>query len=328
MGGVTALYEYANGLSRRGHDVHITHAEFWGRPGIASLDELRWFDFAPGITHHFCQGAITLPPADVIFGTGGDPDNGLPVLLIQGFEMFPKEMERAVFRTPCLKICVASWLREAGMQYGVPPDHVVYVPMGIDHDVFRMRTPLDDRRFHLGMLYSPHMAKGWVPGRKALELVRARRADTRAVIFGTESPPEALPAWITFVEDPDRDALARGIYNECRVFVQPSLYEGFGFTAVEAMACGCALVTTDNGGSRDYARPGETALLAEPGDVEGMARQIERLLADDDGRTRLARAGNAFVQRFQWDRAAELLEAELERYVADPDAVRHVELTN
>lgn len=314
------MYEYANGLRRRGHEINIAHGAFWGRPGVSSLEEISWFDFEPGITHHFGGSAIPLPRADIIFGTGAPPELGLPVLLIQGFEMFPKHLEREVFRTPCLKICVASWLCDAGVAYGVPSDQLAHVPMGIDHDTFRTVTPLDSRTTDVGILYSPHMAKGWAPGLQALEQVRARCGDISVVSFGTEEPDDALPSWVTFVHDPERRVLARGIYNSCRVFLQPSMYEGFGFTAVEAMACGCALVTTNNGGSRDYAVHGDTALVAEPGDIAALASHVERLLRDDETRERLANRGSEFVRRFEWDDACALLEQHLQRYVDDPAA--------
>lgn len=318
MGGVTALYEFANGLSRRGHTVHIAHGAFWGRAGVTTMEELSWFRFEPGIEHHLGAGAIELPAADVIFGTGAAAHLGLPVLVVQGFEMFPERLERQVFRTPCLKVCVASWLVGVGARYGVPAEQLVHVPMGIDHNLFQVTTPLDQRPVHVGLLYNSHMAKGWLPGLRALELVARRHRDLRVTAFGTEQPPDALPPWMTFVYDPPPDVLVRDVYNQCRIFLQPSLYEGFGFTAVEAMACGCALVSTDNGGSADYALPGQTALLAPPGDAEQLARGVERFLQDDRFRIALAQAGRDYVQRFRWDRAAELLEGHLERYLADP----------
>jgi glycosyltransferase involved in cell wall biosynthesis len=85
------------------------------------------------------------------------------------------------------------------------------------------------------------------------------------------------------------------------------------------MACGCAVVTTSNGGSDEYAIHGETALVSQPRDVDTMAAHIERLLRDDDERIRIARAGNAFVERFEWDRSGELLEEFLLAYSRDPE---------
>lgn len=322
LGGVTALYEFANGLCRRGHEVHIAHGAFWGRPGIRDLSEVGWFRFEPGITHHIGDGPIPLPEADIIFGTDAPPEMGLPVLLVQGAEMFPEALERAVFRTPCLKVCVASWLVAAGARHGTPSEQLVHVPMGIDHDLFRVTTPLDERPLQVGMLYNDHPAKGWVPGLDALERVHALVPGTTALVFGTKAPPEALPEWVTLVVDPAPEVLVAEVYNRCRVFLQPSFWEGFGFTAVEAMACGCALVSTDNGGSLDYALDGDTALVAAEPDAAAMAELVASLLVDDPDRRRLAEQGIAHVQRFRWDRGAELLEGHLQRYLADPDAFR------
>lgn len=326
MGGVTAQYEFANGLRRLGHDIHIAHGAFWGRPGIKSLEEVPWFQFEPGIHHHFGDGDIALPPADVIFGTGAPPELGLPAVLVQGLDMFPPAMEQAVFRTPCLKVCVASWLVEAGARYGCPAEQLVHVPMGIDHTRFRSTRPAEARDVHVAMLYHDHQAKGWVPGKQALELVRASVPDLTAVVFGTKRPPEQLPEWITFILDPSPEALVRDVYGRCQVFLQPSYYEGFGFTALEAMACGAALVTTDNGGSRDYASDGVTALVVPPGDPQSMGRGIEALLHDPDRRRSIARAGEQHSRGFDWTSAAERLERHLLAYVADPGAYQRAPL--
>jgi glycosyltransferase involved in cell wall biosynthesis len=192
--------------------------------------------------------------------------------------------------------------------------------MGIDHRRFRVLRPLDERPLQVATLYHAHPAKGWPVGRAALEAAHRLVPELRAVVFGTSLPPEDLPSWMTFVLDPDQDRLVSEIYNASRVYLQPSDHEGFGFPAVEAMACGCALVTTDNGGSEDYAFAGETALVASPGDVDALARHIVRLLEDEDQRLRLAEAGRRFVARFDWDLAGAVLERELEHYLADPDA--------
>jgi glycosyltransferase involved in cell wall biosynthesis len=88
----------------------------------------------------------------------------------------------------------------------------------------------------------------------------------------------------------------------------PSHFEGWGLTGVEAMACGAALVVTNNGGSADDAFDGKTALVAEPGDVDGLATAAERLLTDQTLRLSLAAEGHSFVQRFTWESAADALE--------------------
>jgi glycosyltransferase involved in cell wall biosynthesis len=76
------------------------------------------------------------------------------------------------------------------------------------------------------------------------------------------------------------------------------------------MACGAALVTYDNGGCRDYARDGETALVARRRDVADLAARLELLARDPAHCARIAAAGRRLVTTaFDWDRAVGRLEA-------------------
>ena len=113
------------------------------------------------------------------------------------------------------------------------------------------------------MMYHPSREKGWDVARVALLELIVRRPQLRAVVFAmSEAPPEPLPEQVCVLVGLDHARLAAEVYNDTRVFVQASYHEGFGLTAIEAMGCGAALVTTDCGGSRDYAVPGETAVVA------------------------------------------------------------------
>lgn len=319
MGGVTVLYEFANALARRGHEVHLLHVRFWGRH-IESLDDLSWFTFDPGVRHQVDLGqGFAFPDADVVFGTEAPPSAGLPVLLHQGRHMFPADLERRLLALPSLKVCVASWLVQDAIDHGVPASELVHVPLGLDHGTFRVLAGLDDRPVHVGLLYNDHLNKGWMPASAALGVVRRSIPDLRVLVFGRIPPVVELPPWMEFRLAPSQPQLVDEVYNRCKVFVQASKVEGFGFTAVEAMACGCALVTSDNGGSRDYAVHGETALVSDPTDVGAMAEHVELLLRDDALRRRLATAGTELVAGFDWDHTGELLEATLLDYVRRPE---------
>jgi glycosyltransferase involved in cell wall biosynthesis len=214
---------------------------------------------------------------------------------------------------------VASWLVDVGIRHGAPPEQLWYVPLGIDHGTFAVQTAQDRRDYDVAMLFHPHREKGFAVGLEALVDLRRRMPELRAIVFGIDPPTFPLADWVGFLRAPDHATLARGVYNRSRIFLQPSYHEGFGYTAVEGMACGCALVTTDNGGSRDYAVDGGTALVVPPGDAPALAAAAERLLRDHTERARLAEAGAELVRRrFHWDTTAVLLEPRLEAYVADP----------
>jgi glycosyltransferase involved in cell wall biosynthesis len=317
-GGTTMFFEFANALARRGHEVHFIHAPAW--PHRVDRVEDIPFRFDPRVEHHISDSLddAALPEADVQFGHG--PDRlGHKAVIVQGFRLTGAAWDAQAYRALAPKICVATWLVDVGRWYGVDEEQLVHVPMGLDHDLFSVRTPLADRPVDVAMLYNPMPEKGWATGRAALEELARRRPGFRALVFTLGDPlNDELPDGVELVTGLDQARLADEVYGRTRVMVQASRHEGFGLTAIEAMACGAALVTTDCGGSRDYAIPGETASVVGRDDPMALADATEALLVDESRRLELARAGERFVRRFDWERSGELLEACLERYVADP----------
>jgi glycosyltransferase involved in cell wall biosynthesis len=92
------------------------------------------------------------------------------------------------------------------------------------------------------------------------------------------------------------------VYLDHDILIWPSLREGYGLPPVEAMACGCAVATTANGGSDEFAAPGRTALVSAAGDVDALAASVVRLATDPPMRRRLAGEAEAFVRRdLGWD---------------------------
>jgi glycosyltransferase involved in cell wall biosynthesis len=245
------------------------------------------------------------------------------VVFVLGHGMLPEQWERDSFRSACPKVCMAKWLTRVGERYGSRPEQMIYVPTGMDQDLFKVVTPFDQRPIDVSLLYgAPHPAKGWDVGVAALNKVRAERPDLNVMTFSVPPPTIPIPDWMDFTLDPDRQELADGIYNSSKVFIQPSHHEGFGLTALEAMACGSALVTTDNGGSEDYAIHDQSALVVPPRDPDAMAAAILRLLDDVELRRRISGAGSAVARTFRWERSGEIFERFLEDYVADPERFR------
>lgn len=322
VGGAIAVYEFANGMCRRGHEVHLLHRPF-PQPGwpIPALEDMTWCRFEEGIVHHrsdpFDVG--DLPDADFVFSNepGLAARQGLPLIFVQG-TMMGRVAQEARMQQPCPKLCVAGWLVELGRSIGVPPDELVHLPPGIDPGKYRVKVPITSRPVQVAMLHHTHPLKGTFAGLKALETARVAVPDLEAVLFGTYEPTVPMPDWVTFLYSPPQDVIVDVVYNNSRVYLSPSLEEGFGLTALEAMASGCALVTTANGGSADYAVHGETALVCEPSDIDTMSRHIVSLLSDDELRGRVATSGRQLAERSTWDASAARLEAVLEQYGADP----------
>jgi len=101
-----------------------------------------------------------------------------------------------------------------------------------------------------------------------------------------------------YVPEADLPALLSG----ARLFVFPSLYEGFGFPVLEAMACGVPVVCSNASSLPEVV--GEAALLVDPHDVDALAEAIVRAWCDKDLREELIARGFRQVRRFSWERAA------------------------
>jgi glycosyltransferase involved in cell wall biosynthesis len=92
------------------------------------------------------------------------------------------------------------------------------------------------------------------------------------------------------------------LYRGARIFCLPSIYEGFGLPALEALACGVPTIVSTGGSLPEVV--GESGVTLDPHDPEAWAAAIERLLLDKDQEERLRAAGPVQAARFSWHRAA------------------------
>jgi len=135
-------------------------------------------------------------------------------------------------------------------------------------------------------------------------LVLAGRAtdDAAAWLARIAEPPlEGHVTHLGYVEEQDRETL----YAGARLLVLPSLDEGFGLTALEAMSAGVPLVASNRGSLPEVA--GDAAVLIDPTDVRALAAAIERALTDTAWATDRAQAGLARAQTFTWAESAAAL---------------------
>jgi glycosyltransferase involved in cell wall biosynthesis len=142
------------------------------------------------------------------------------------------------------------------------------------------------------------------------ELVTHRHDDIDLVIVGPKryraeeviraAGPVAARVHFTGYID-DRQLAAA--YRCSRVFVLPSLYEGFGLPALEAMAHGVPVACSRAGALPEVC--GESAVMFDPLSVPGIAEAIHHLLKDASLRQRLSKAGPAQAAKFSWKKTAE-----------------------
>ena len=97
-------------------------------------------------------------------------------------------------------------------------------------------------------------------------------------------------------------AVLNALYNQARIVLHPSYYEGFGLPLVEAMAAGVPLVTSSVSSMPEVVGP--AALLVSPGDSGAIARALRTLDEDEALRDRLIAAGRQRLGRFDWTETA------------------------
>jgi glycosyltransferase involved in cell wall biosynthesis len=127
---------------------------------------------------------------------------------------------------------------------------------------------------------------------------------------------------ITLTGRVTQDELIR-LYNRTELFVSPSLYEGFGLPAAEAMACGAPLIATTAGAFPEVVEDGVSGILVQPGDAHALANAVDRLIDDPRERQRLGYEGRKrIIERFSWRETAVKTLALYEEVLAQAKARR------
>lgn len=335
VGGYTVIYQYANRLVARGHEVTVVHARlppagnvsfyrrmrYWaGRGGDRwGHHHVRWFPLDRRVRLGLLpsRDGACLPQADAVFATAWQTapvvaaaplDRGEKFYFIQHHEVWSGSQREvdATWRLPLHKIVIARWLQAEAERLEVGP--VDYLPIAMDHRIYRLIRPMTGRAPRVAMMYSPLEFKGCRYGLQALEMTRAQRPELEAVLFGTSPRPRDLPAWIVYHHDPPRKTLVEEIYNGAAIFLAPSLAEGWPAPPAEAALCGCAIVASANGGVQEYVEHERTGLLSPLRDATALSRDLCRLLQDEPLRLRLADGARRRLLPLDWERNTERLQ--------------------
>ena len=113
------------------------------------------------------------------------------------------------------------------------------------------------------------------------------------------------------------DDLKKEFLRNAVFLVMPSRFEGWGIAAIEAAACGKAVIGTNIPGLKDAIINGKTGLLVEPNDPGALAEAMKNLLHDEELRASLGRNGRKWAQNFTWDKIAEKQEAFYTTVISD-----------
>jgi glycosyltransferase involved in cell wall biosynthesis len=201
---------------------------------------------------------------------------------------------------------------------GIPDEQISVVYEGIDHSLFR---PVSHRIYNYPYILfvgTEHPRKNFATLVKAfsqlkgefrfnkLKLVKVGNAGGQEADF-REKTMETVKAlglvneviFTGFVPEADLPAY----YSGAEVFVLPSLYEGFGFPVLEAMACACPVVTSNTSSLPEVT--GEAGIMVDPYDTDSLAKAMRQVLTDSELRDNMIEKGLEQSKRFSWEKAAE-----------------------
>ncbi len=328
-GGFLIVYQYANLLSRRGHSVTITHTASV-RKGIRVLfgilrqmrlkkNKKEWFAFDDSIQLRYINTLCeeNIENADIIIATacetasfvnGYSKKKGKKIYFIQGFETWvgSKKMVLDTWQYPMKKIVISKDLYKIASDNKI--NDVTYVPNAIDLDKYKVIKAVNERQDVIAMMYSEDPLKGCKYGLGALVDLKRRHSSINVVLFGKEPRPKSIPGWIAYYENPEQKFLVEKIYNHAKYFICPSIYEGWGLPAMESMACGAVLITSDCGGIRDFAVDRHNALICEPKSTNGIMKCVEELLENEELARKLVTNALNDIKSFSWEESVEKFE--------------------
>jgi glycosyltransferase involved in cell wall biosynthesis len=209
-------------------------------------------------------------------------------------------------------ICVSADLQQRCLEYGVRPERCLLIENAIDTEAFRRRLPVEQAKARLGL--EPGRFTIGAVGRLADEkgfdvliraVARAIRAglDVNLLIAGEGDEKPHLEALIGELGMGQRVRLlgyradTRELYEALDLYALSSHREGLPNVLLEAAAMEVPVVATRIAGVPRLVRHGETGLLVEPGNVEGMATAITHLFENPGSRAALAALGRETVEK-------------------------------
>jgi glycosyltransferase involved in cell wall biosynthesis len=190
---------------------------------------------------------------------------------------------------------------------GVPARKIRTIANGIDVQTFERACPSQALNFDgskvVGMVARLDLKKGFEYLLRAASELHSAFPGLKVVIVGEGPDRNEIEGMIQRFGLQSNVILAGqhsdmpGIYAAMDVFVLPSLNEGLPMTILEAMAASRPVIATRVGAIPRVIQDGETGLLVDPGDTDGLRNALARLLADSDLCSRLGAAGHDWVSR-------------------------------
>jgi glycosyltransferase involved in cell wall biosynthesis/Tfp pilus assembly protein PilF len=315
-GGVKVVFEQANRLKDRGHDVSIY---------CNKHESDSWFDLHAPIFYFTDHQEI--PKSDIAIGTYFSTlpilqklESTLKIHLCQGYEvsLYDPEKEKAIiltikddYRRIKEKIVVSKWLKEQiDSEFNTD---TCYIPNGIDKYVFSLNKHEKNKIPRILVVGNYNLEIKGV--HIALEAVKKYQENNKITIVRLASEKTKNDEEFEFhdMSKMIQDDIAK-IYDSCDVTVCASYkVEGFSLPPLESMASGTPVITTDSGGVNDYAINNQNSLIVSPGNSKAIHHALCLLLTNETLYSRLVEQGLQTANNYLWHTRIDMLESHLYR---------------
>lgn len=204
-----------------------------------------------------------------------------------------------------------STKRDVHKDFKIPMQRMVRIHHGIDHELFTPQPHITRRKNRLMATASADVPlKGLIYLIRAYHMLLADHPDLELVVVGRLREGQTMDELnrlgirdrVKFISGLSGEDI-RDLYAEATIAVSPSVYEGFGFPAGEALSCGVPLVATDGGSLPEVV--GDAGIVVPHSNPPALARAIDGLLRDEDRRADMSvKARQHILDNFKWERCA------------------------
>jgi len=196
----------------------------------------------------------------------------------------------------------------------IPDDRISVVYNGVDHNIFKpydvklldkpyiLYVGSERPRKNLGRLFEAFAKlKGEFPELKLVKIGAPGRSKKYREDTMNKLGSLGITREVIFVDHASELDLAH-YYSSAALLAYPSFYEGFGFPPLEAMACGCPVVTSNTSSLPEVV--GEAGIMVDPNDIDSLAGAMRHVLTDAKLRDSMIRKGLKQAKKFSWEETA------------------------
>lgn len=247
---------------------------------------------------------------------------GVKVYFVQDYEIWDSNIEyvNKSYRLPLNRITVSQYLHDLLVDKFDAESEIVL--NSINFDIYDNNDKVLNQNPVVLFIYSRAQRKNISMILNAVEKLHGKFPNVIFRAFGFEKDPE-LPSYIEYYENPTLNAKLN-LYRSSDIFLLSSLFEGFGLPPAEAMACKCAVVSTNVGAMPEFSVNKESSLLVEPDDESGFLESIEYLLVNKDELKRFSLSGYSSVrEKLNYEKSVKKFEDILRKWYENSKDKRH-----